>query len=356
MRVAQQWWGARCQLLPTIVSLVLLFILTVGAALNGGTPLAGLVGADPARHVVAQGDTVAKIAEQYGTTPDVVASINGLPDADLIYPGQELSVPSTGAAAPVAGGGAHEHTVVEGDTLWAIALKYEVDLEALYEANAALEDDVLQVGQKIIIPTGDARGPGATRSAQRREDPYGRIWIPFRSQLDGSAAAGSNCGPATLGMLMSYFGEWWTTAGIRRSVNEYQGTWDPDAGSTWEAIAYAARKRGFRVIGLYNAAGGYRQWTIDDLVAQTKAGRPVMLLTRYWSLPGHANSDWWGDHYIAFLGLTPGGEVIYHDAAFPDEASGAYRTMSKDQLIRAWTRTSTGQQYTAMALEWPAPQ
>jgi hypothetical protein len=121
-------------------------------------------------------------------------------------------------------------------------------------------------------------------------------------------------------------------------------------------MAFAARKRGFLVRGLYDAAGNYRQWTIEDLVAETKAGRPVMLLTRYWSLPGHSESAWWGDHYIAFLGLTPGGDVIYHDAAFPDEARGAYLTMTQDRLIRAWTRTATGQQHTALALEWPGEE
>jgi hypothetical protein len=52
------------------------------------------------------------------------------------------------------------------------------------------------------------------------------------------------------------------------------------------------------------------------------------------------------------VGLTPGGDVIYHDAAFPDEAGGAYRTMSRDQFIRAWTRTYSGLQYTAMAVEF----
>ena len=152
---------------------------------------------------------------------------------------------------------------------------------------------------------------------------------------------------------MSYFGEWWTTAGIRKSVNEYQGTWDVDAGSTWESMAYAARKRGFEVLGITDGAGNYHQWSIEELVEQTKAGHPVVLMTRYWSLPGHGDSAWWGDHYILFLGVTPGGDVIYHDAAFATESDGAYRTMTKDVFLRAWSRTAAGQNYTAMALAWP---
>lgn len=356
LRAARESWGLRVQLVPTAISIALLFVLSVAALQSSGV-LYPRVGAAPEVHVVAPGDTVAQIAEKYGTSVATLAELNRLESPDLIFPGQEIRLEAAPSPTDVAGAGSDTgaeriHVVAEGDTLWTIAAAYGVDFEALVERNALPDGDLITIGQRLKVPPPGARAEVASRGGQR-EDPGGRIWMPFRSQLDGSAAAGSNCGPATLGMLMSYFGEWWTTAGIRRSVNEYQGTWDPDAGSTWEAIAYAARKRGFQVLGLYNADGSYRRWTIDELVEQTKAGRPVMLLTRYWSLPGHGDSAWWGDHYIAFLGLTPTGDVVYHDAAFPDEESGAYRLMSQERLIRAWTRTATGLQYTAMALEWP---
>lgn len=360
LQAAGKWWGARWQLLPATVSLGLLSILVVSAILSAGGPISAFVEALTARHVVSQGDTVGDIAAKYGTSVDTIASLNQLDNPDVIYPGQELEVvPPAPAPEAATAGGAEAvsveitHTVGEGDTLWAIAIEYGVDVEALYDRNA-LVDDVLRLGQTIIIPDSDFRVSEAASRGGPREDPFGRLWIPYRTQLDGLPTAGSNCGPATLGMVMSYFGEWWTTGGIRRSVNEFQGTWDVDAGSTWEAIAHAARERGFRVVGLYDGPdGNYRQWTIADLVEQTKAGRPVMVLTRYWSLPGHSESGWYGDHYIAFLGLTPAGDIMYHDSAFPSEGEGAYLTMSEERFIRAWTRTATGLQYTAMALEWP---
>ncbi|MCL4535511.1 MAG: C39 family peptidase, partial [Bacteroidetes bacterium] len=157
--------------------------------------------------------------------------------------------------------------------------------------------------------------------------------------------------PATLGMIMSFYGEHWSTTSIRRSVVEHSGIPSYDAGSTWEDIAYAAQKRGFTTIGLFDGMGGYRRWTFDDLMQQVQQGRPVMLLVRFWSLPGHEQKAWYGDHYIIFLGTTPNGDVVYHDSAWRGD-QGGYLVMSREQLDRAWTRTSIGVQYSAMALAW----
>ena len=49
-------------------------------------------------HVVKQGDTVAKIAQQNGTTVDAIVATNGLKDPNHIVVGQKLEVPSKDAA------------------------------------------------------------------------------------------------------------------------------------------------------------------------------------------------------------------------------------------------------------------
>jgi hypothetical protein len=180
----------------------------------------------------------------------------------------------------------------------------------------------------------------------------GRMWIPWRSQFDGTDYASSNCGPASLGMAMSYYGEWWSTNGIRKSVNSYTGDWSEEGGADWESLKYAAEIRDFVVEGLYDYGAHYRQWTIDDLAMEASEGHPVVLLVRYWSLPGHEDEEWWGDHYIVVLGFTPEGDVVYHDPAFGDEYFGSYRVMSQERLMRAWSRTSSGVQYTGMAVVW----
>ena len=152
-------------------------------------------------------------------------------------------------------------------------------------------------------------------------------------------------------MLMAFYGEQWTTTSIRRSVVEHSGIPGYDIGTTWEDLAYAAQKRGFDTLGLFDGMGGYKKWTFEQLAGELVQGRPVMLLVRFWSLPGHAEKEWWGDHYIIVLGTTPDGDFFYHDSAWR-KGEGSYRTISRQQLERAWTRTSVNIQYSAMVLGW----
>lgn len=172
------------------------------------------------------------------------------------------------------------------------------------------------------------------------------------TQVDGSLYARGNCGPASLAMAMDYYGESWSVRSIRRDVQDYDGDMSQDAGASWQALANAAAKRDFIPIGLYAGGSAYRTWYVDDLVTQTKKGRPVILLVRYWYLPDHEHEGYYGDHYIVFLGLTPDERVVYHDAAFVTSGEGAYKTMGQDQLVKAWTGTYTGLRRTAMALVW----
>jgi len=183
-------------------------------------------------------------------------------------------------------------------------------------------------------------------------EPNHYIWVPWRSQFDGTAYASANCGPAALGMAMSYYGEWWSTNGIRQSINAYSGVWGLDAGTDWPSLKYAAERRDFTVLGLYDPAGNYREWTIDDLVKETEQKHPVLLLVHYRDLPGHTDSDYYGDHYIVFLGLMADGRVVYHDPAYYTEIEGSYRIMSQKALLKAWSNTSVDQKYTAMSVVW----
>lgn len=49
---------------------------------------------DPGNHVVQAGDTLGSIAQQYGVTLEALMQANGLEDANLISPGQALSIPA----------------------------------------------------------------------------------------------------------------------------------------------------------------------------------------------------------------------------------------------------------------------
>ncbi len=61
--------------------------------------------------------------------------------------------PAPEATATVAPGSVREHTVVAGDTLFALARHYESSVQAIVAANNLRDSNVtLQIGQRLIIP------------------------------------------------------------------------------------------------------------------------------------------------------------------------------------------------------------
>ena len=105
-------------------------------------------------HVVVVGDTLSAIADRYDSTLEAIMEANSISDASLIFVGQELTIPGA-AAAPEATAtpqaGSLVHVVVEGDTLSGIAEHYGTTIAAITEANS-LTDSVIWIGQELTIP------------------------------------------------------------------------------------------------------------------------------------------------------------------------------------------------------------
>lgn len=166
--------------------------LTVAAPASAPAPAAPAPATPPApaatgTHAVVAGDTVFAIAQKYGTSVDAILSANGLSRDSVIYPGQTLAVsgasaataapattPPPAAPAPVAGGAAH--TVVAGDTIFAIAQKHGVSVEAIYAANGLSASSIIYPGQAIIVaaaapaaPAPAASGPAPAKTATLNE-------------------------------------------------------------------------------------------------------------------------------------------------------------------------------------------
>ncbi len=100
------------------------------------------------RHTVSPGETLSYIAIIYETTVDEIAGRNGLANPDFIYPGQELDIPGAGGGAD---GGAY--VVQPGDTLSGIAWQQGVTTDALQAANGISDADYVYIGQVLTIPS-----------------------------------------------------------------------------------------------------------------------------------------------------------------------------------------------------------
>lgn len=70
--------------------------------------------------------------------------------------------------------GTKTYTIKQGDTLYSIAQKYNITVQALQEANTGLSDPLtLQVGKTIVIPSGTSPTPSPTPPSEQYPLPNG---------------------------------------------------------------------------------------------------------------------------------------------------------------------------------------
>ncbi len=132
-----------------------------------------------ATHTVVAGDTIFAIAQKHGTSVDTVLAANGLGRDSVIYPGQTIAIaaasaPAVATAAPrtpaaTAPTSAAAHTVVAGDTIFAIAQKHGTSVDAIYAANGLSASSIIYPGQTIVVaaaaPAPAASAPAASAPA-----------------------------------------------------------------------------------------------------------------------------------------------------------------------------------------------
>ncbi len=94
-------------------------------------------------YTVKSGDSLYSIAKQYGVTVDALKSANGK-TSNLLSIGEVLVIPTTTTST-------RTYIVKAGDSLWKIATNYGVSVNALKQANG-LSSDLLSIGQVLVIP------------------------------------------------------------------------------------------------------------------------------------------------------------------------------------------------------------
>ncbi|RYL90992.1 LysM peptidoglycan-binding domain-containing protein [Sporolactobacillus sp. THM7-4] len=91
-------------------------------------------------HIVVSGETLPSIARQYGVSTDSLKRINRLTDSNRIYPGLALVIPTI------------RHRVQPGETLAHIAGRYGTTVQAISDANAIKDPDLIYQGMELVIP------------------------------------------------------------------------------------------------------------------------------------------------------------------------------------------------------------
>ena len=94
-------------------------------------------------HVVTQGDSIYRIAREYGIPASAIIEANRLTDSESLVVGQTVVIPVD----------SFQHTVSRGESLYTIARDYGIPLSTLLSANPQIQSpERLQVGQTIAIP------------------------------------------------------------------------------------------------------------------------------------------------------------------------------------------------------------
>lgn len=185
-------------------------------------------------YTTVSGDTVDKLAAQFGVSVDTIKWANNL-TSDLLEPDRTLQIPPTNGVV---------YTVKDGDTTISIAEKYSAD-----ERRLVLFNDLeagLAAGQKIIIPDGDlptTERPGyvAPRPVVPSYGGYGEYVGVYRGGSVGNRYAFGNC---------TYY-VYDRRAALGRPIGSFWGN-----AATW---ASAARASGYTVNNT-PAPGAIAQW------------------------------------------------------------------------------------------------
>lgn len=118
----------------------LLKLPTINGGNNNSTPSQNI-------YTVQKGDSLWTIANKYGTTVDNIKSANNLTSNNLSI-GQTLIIPTKSNQIT----NQITYNVKKGDSLWAIANRYDTTVEKIKSTNN-LSSNTLSIGQILIIPS-----------------------------------------------------------------------------------------------------------------------------------------------------------------------------------------------------------
>ncbi|HZJ98870.1 MAG TPA: LysM peptidoglycan-binding domain-containing protein [Tissierellaceae bacterium] len=140
-------------------------------------------------YTIRQGDTLWQLARTYNTTVEAIMALNPGIDPNNLQIGQVICIPRS---KPTCDG--LYYVVRAGDTLYSIAMRYDVTVASLIEANPGIDPNNLQIGQVICIPKGEKPKPcpGGTLYVVRENDSLSTILLRFNISVMDLLAGNPN--------------------------------------------------------------------------------------------------------------------------------------------------------------------
>lgn len=131
-------------------------------------------------HVVQKGETLYSISKKYNVTVQALAEANKI-DGTGIKTGQKLVIPEKQASATAASSvdskkteqastKLQNYTVKKGDTWYAIARAFSVNVKTLYELNGTDGTQGLKAGQTVKVPASSSTSAASSAVATAKTD------------------------------------------------------------------------------------------------------------------------------------------------------------------------------------------
>jgi len=148
-------------------------------------------------YTVRQGDTLFRIAQRFNVSLDALIRANPqITDPSRLTIGQQICIP--GVAPPACPGG-QLYTIRAGDTFFSIAQRFNVTVNQLIAANPGVDPDRLQIGQQICIPGAAPPGcPGGFLYTIRAGDTFFSLAQRFNVTVNELIAANPGVDPDRL--------------------------------------------------------------------------------------------------------------------------------------------------------------
>lgn len=155
---------------------------------------------DTHNYTVKSGDTLSAIASRYGMTVNALVMLNGIKNANLIYPGQVLRVADSGAGStvtqkattPITSTGTQTYTVRYGDTLSGIASRYSTSTSTLASINGISNPNWIYPGQVLRLSGGSSARSYTVRSGDTLSGIASRLGTSWTSLKAKNGLANAN--------------------------------------------------------------------------------------------------------------------------------------------------------------------
>ncbi|MBE3583932.1 MAG: LysM peptidoglycan-binding domain-containing protein [Limnochordaceae bacterium] len=110
-------------------------------------------------YYIRSGDTLWGLAQRFGVTVEAIIAANPGINPNRLMIGQPICIPSIAPPGPPTCPGMVVYVIQPGDTLYRIAQRYGTTVTAIVRANPGIDPNNLRVGQTICVPVAAPPGP-----------------------------------------------------------------------------------------------------------------------------------------------------------------------------------------------------